>query len=317
MKKPQNSAKSKNQNDLLVWTCVLGAVIISSALVLWTIRSGPESHVHIPETAFEKKPRVQETASQEPSSPSPQYDRSSAQGGREDSSSPAANDVLQRAMDLVNQGHWDQAEPMLLSELAKNPRDEGVLLELAMIQILEKHEPQAAVPYLQVAIRVNPKNDAAVEELLQVYESGQNWDQAVQFFESIPADSDGRAFINYGKGTALLSAGRNGEAIDVLQRAVYEDDNKAFTARESLATAYESNGRWEEASREYEQVISGPYKPEQIRIARIGLAKAYAAQRNFSQARSILEPIIDSDPRDRYAARVLQELNNREQRQQR
>ncbi len=309
MKTTQNSTKARNQKnpkELMVWSVILAALLLICVVLLWNIRSGPESHVHLPETAFEKKAAPQhETASLTLHSSHAPY------AATKDQNPQAADTELQRAMDLVNQGHWEQAEPILLALLEKNPQDEGVLLELAMIQILEKHEPQAAVPYLEVAIRVNPKNNAAVEELLGVYEEGQNWEQAVRFFESIP-DSDGRAIINYGKGTALLSMGRNGEAIDVLKRAVYEEDNKAFTARESLATAYESNGRWEEASREYEQVIAGPYKPEQIRLATIGLAKAYSAQRHFAQARSILEPILESDPRDKYAARVMEQIDRRE-----
>lgn len=307
----KDKPKHKNHKDLFVWTAVLLALLFVAGAVLWGLRSAPESNVNIPETAFEKKPtRSAETRIANTASPALNS------GSRErDENSPERSPELAKAMELVDQGHWDQAEPILLAELERNPRDEAILLELAMIQILDKHELAAAQPYLETAIRINPKNDAAVEELLGVYEEGQNWDQALRFFESLPPDAEGRGFVNYGKGNALLSVGRNGEAVDVLRKAVYEDDNKAFTARDSLATAYESLGRYDEASKEYEQVISGPYKPEQIRLAKIRLADNYANQKNFDQARAILEPLIAAEPKDRYAARVLEQVNNRERRQ--
>ncbi|MBC7531818.1 MAG: tetratricopeptide repeat protein [Oligoflexus sp.] len=303
--------KHTNQKEFLVWAMVLTALLLMAAGVLWSVRRAPESHVHIPATAFEKKStRMRDTNDLASNSTA----ASSIGASRAHEANTPPSSELQSAIELVDQGHWDQAEPILLAELERNPRNEGVLIELAMIQILDKHEPQLAQPYLESAIRVNPQNDAAVEELLGVYEESQNWEQALRYFESIP-DGEGRAIVNYGKGTALLSGGRNNEAVEVLRKSVYDDDYKAFSARESLATAYESTGRWEEASREYEQIISGPYKPEQIRLAKIRLANCLSALKNYAQARAILEPMVEAEPKDKYAARVLEQVYGRERKQ--
>ncbi|MBC7660023.1 MAG: tetratricopeptide repeat protein [Chitinophagaceae bacterium] len=312
MAKPQK-IKTHNQKDLATWSVILLAIFIASGAVFWKIRS-PENHINIPETAFEKKP-ARSRFSEEARRREPQTLGATGADNKGPSEPKPASTLLRHAMELVDQGHWDEAEPLLLAELDRNPKDEGVLLELAMIQILDRHELAKAQPYLERAIRINPANDGAIEELLGVYEEGQGWEQAVRFFESVPVTPESQAALDYGKGTALLSAGHNAEAVDVLRKAVYEDDNKAFTTRESLATAYESTGRWEDASHEYEAVISGPYKPEQIRLAKIHLANTYAAQKNFSGARAILEPLVEADPKDHFAAQVLGQVARREHKQ--
>ncbi len=311
--KPNRKHKEvKNQKEMVIWTAILAVLLLIAAGLLWKMRAA-DSSIHIPETAFEKKTVARPREGLAEDSAASRFSPSTLSSNGARPEVPPSNE-LKRAMELVDQGHWDEAEPILLAELAKDPKNESVLLELAMIQILDKHQPQAAVPYLETAIRVNPTNDAAIEELLGVYEEGQNWDQAVRFFESIP-DGEGHGYVDYGRGTALLSAGRNAEAADLLRKSVYEEDNKNFTARESLATALESTGKLEDAAHEYEQVIqSGSYKPEQVRIAKIRLANTYALEKNYAQARALLEPLVEADPKDRWAARVLEQLDRKESR---
>lgn len=154
MSKSPKPIKHKTQKDLIVWSMILTILLLVASAVLWSFRNRPESNVHIPASAFEKKStRIRDT--NDHPAPPPVYSPASLSSSRdrEIATKPPTTE-LQRAMELVDQGHWEQAEPILLAELERDPKNEGVLLELAMIQILDKHEPQSAQPYLESAIRV-------------------------------------------------------------------------------------------------------------------------------------------------------------------
>ena len=115
----------KNQKELVTWAFILAILLLVAGGILLKIRSAPESNVHIPETAFEKKPprsRPLDSPSETSSSVSHPSDSSTIR-----EPTPAST-VVQRAMELVDQGHWEQAEPILLAELQRNPKDEAVLL---------------------------------------------------------------------------------------------------------------------------------------------------------------------------------------------
>jgi tetratricopeptide (TPR) repeat protein len=201
---------------------------------------------------------------------------------------------------------------MLLDILQKDPRDEGALVEMAMLLLIDKHDSRAAQPYLERALEVNPDNEAAVQELLGVYEETRNWEQGLAFLRSMQNDPRKTGYIDYGIGSALISMGRPAEAISSLQKAVYEYGYKEYTARQGLAEALVDAGRVDEGIREYQQIIDGPYKPNQVRVAKIRIASALIEKQQFAEARRILQPLQDSDPRDEWVAALLRDIDNRQ-----
>ena len=305
-------AQANNSKEFVVWSVVLTLVLFAAGAVLWGLRED-RGRVHIPDNAFEDVKAAPERFARD-SAPNAvllprQISSKETDAGVGIEVPPSDRSVaLQQAMDLTDRGQWSEAEPILLYELQKDPKNLGVLLELAMIQILDKNQPAAAVPYLEEALRVDPNNESAMAELLNVYAETQNFPQADRLLGSLPVTEENRGMLLAARGFIKASAGDSVEAANLLKSAVYEANYPAFSARRDLAQAYESLGRAEEANQEYEIIINGSYKPEQQRQAKLGLAKNYAAMKNYSAAYAILEGLIAVNPKDKYAARILNDI---------
>ena len=68
--------------------------------------------------------------------------------------------------------------------------------------------------------------------------------------------------------------------------------------------------RIDEGIREYQQIVDGPYKPNQIRVAKIHIASALIKKQQYGEARGILQPLQDSNPKDEWVAALLRDIDN-------
>jgi tetratricopeptide (TPR) repeat protein len=305
---------TKNQSDFLRSAVILGVLLALAAGVLFFMRSQgrqdslldkpKESAANPVETR--KRPRVDVLPS------IPLDSQSSSTATPTGTPQPKEGSELQTAMQLIDSGQWREAENILLGILQKDPRDEGALVEMAMLLMIDKQDSRAAQPYLERALEVNPDNEAAVQELLGVYEETRNWEQGLAFLRSMQDDPRKTGYVDYGIGSALMSMGRPAEAVASLQKAVYEYGYKEYTARQGLAEALVDAGRVDEGIREYQQIIDGPYKPNQVRVAKIRIASALIEKQQFAEARRILQPLQDSDPRDEWVAALMRDIDNRQ-----
>jgi tetratricopeptide (TPR) repeat protein len=183
---------------------------------------------------------------------------------------------------------------------------------MAMLLLIDKQDSRAAQPYLERALEVNPDNEAALQELLGVYEETRSWEQGLVYLRTLQDDPRKTGYIDYGIGSALVSMGRPAEAILFLQKAVYEYGYKEFIARQALAEALVDAGRIDEGIREYQQIVDGPYKPNQIRIAKIRIASGLIEKQQFAEARRILQLLQDSDPKDERVAALLRDIDSKQ-----
>jgi tetratricopeptide (TPR) repeat protein len=306
---------SKNQSDFLRSAVILGVLLALAAGVLFFMRSQDrkDSLLDTPKESAanpvesRKRPRVDVL----PSIPLDSSNTPST-AGPTGTPQPKEGSDLQIAMQLIDSGQWREAENILLGILQKDPRDEGALVEMAMLLLIDKQDSRAAQPYLERALEVNPDNEAAVQELLGVYEETKNWEQGLAFLRSMQDDPRKTGYVDYGIGSALMSMGRPAEAVASLQKSVYEYGYKEYTARQGLAEALVDAGRVEEGIREYQQIIDGPYKPNQVRVAKIRTASALIEKQQFAEARRILQPLQDSDPRDEWVAALMRDIDNRQ-----
>ncbi len=308
---------TKNQSDFLRSALILGVLLALAVGVLYFIRnSGRQDSLldkPVESAASEASGKKRSRVDVLPNIPVDASSSSSPTrtGAAANSASKDGTD-LQRAMQLIDAGQWREAESILLDILAKDPRDEGALVEMAMLLLIDKHDSRAAQPYLERALEVNPDNEAAVQELLGVYEETRNWEQGLAFLRSMQDDPRKSGYVDYGIGSALVSMGRPAEAVGPLQKAVYEYGYKEYTARQGLAEALVDAGRVDEGIREYQQIIDGPYKPNQVRVAKIRIASALIEKQQFAEARRILQPLQDSDPKDEWVAALLRDIDNRQ-----
>ncbi|HYX35861.1 MAG TPA: tetratricopeptide repeat protein [Oligoflexus sp.] len=306
---------SKNQSDFVRSSLILVLLLAVAIGILFFMRSKgrQDSLLEKPaesaatETEVKKRNRVDVL-------PNIPIQNSGADANASATSQATGKDSLelQKAMQLIDGGQWREAESILLAILQKDPRDEGALIEMAMLLLIDKQDSRAAQPYLERALEVNPDNEAAVQELLGVYEETRNWDQGLAFLRSMQDDPRKTGYVDYGIGSALVSMGRPAEAIPALQKSVYEYGYKEYSARQGLAEALVDSGRIDEGIREYQQIIEGPYKPNQIRVAKIRTASALIEKQQFAEARRILQPLQDTDPKDEWVAALLRDIDNKQ-----
>ncbi len=229
--------------------------------------------------------------------------------GTHASASPEADVQLKQAMGLIDQGRWQEAEPLLERLIAAEPTHEGALIELATLKIMERNDHKAGRVLLEKALRLNPNNASALEELVSLYEEGRAWDEGLVFLQSI---SEPSAAVDYAKGSALLGLGRSDEAIEALQKAIYDGDYREFEARRNLVDALSSVGRYEEALRESEQIVQGPYRLQEVRLGKMQMAHILTEMRRYPEARRMLQTMLDSDPSDKWVGTMLQRLDEAE-----
>lgn len=212
---------------------------------------------------------------------------------------------VQNAMRLVDQGRWNEAENLLAAYLKQNPQNEAGLVEMAMIQMLDKQDSAAAKPYLEKALEINPQNEVVVHELLRVYQDTRSWDEGLSYLQSLPAESP---YVNFGIGSVLFEMNRPVEAAEVLHRTVYEAGYQDYDARETLAEALYAAGRGDEALQEFGKIAEGPYKPIEVRAAKVRMASVLMERGQTEDARGLLQGLQEADPSDEWVAYLMSQL---------
>ena len=92
---------------------------------------------------------------------------------------------IQAIISLVDGGNWQEAERKLRDYIKANPKDEGALVEMAMIQLIDKKDPAAAKPFLEKAVASNLNNSSILSELLAVYEETNTVEDGILFLKSL------------------------------------------------------------------------------------------------------------------------------------
>jgi tetratricopeptide (TPR) repeat protein len=299
----------KHSRDFLRSLGLLLVVLALAGAVLLLVRKKPEKEGWWSQEAAPSPAKLSQLSESRPAAPAARrsYDAASNVSG------PDGRELaeVQKAMALIDQGQWQEAESLLQEILRQDPKNEAALIELGMIQLLDRRDSLTAKPYLEQAFQVNPRNEVVMQELLGIYEETKTWEAGLNFFRSLPPEARQSGFADFSVGAALMALERPQEAVEAFQRAVYDVGYQAYSARESLAEALTASGRTEEAIREYEAVIMGPYMPQQIHTARVKIASLLIDRQQYAEARRILIQLQDSQPADEWVAYLLRQINER------
>ena len=211
---------------------------------------------------------------------------------------------------MIDRGDWLDAEAILLKKLEKDPLNLEFLLELAMIQIIDKKEPEAAKPYLKTALSVNPENESIVSELVTLYEEGDNLAEGVDFFKGLVSGGEVSGPLSFGIGTSLLSMGRSEEAIEYLERASDLGGVQMSLVLDDLTDAYLDAGRIAEAADLFADLIQEGASHDEMKSFTMRLAHAHIEQGDQDQAEKILSDWLKRNPDDDFARKVLKDVQN-------
>lgn len=145
--------------------------------------------------------------------------------------------------------------------------------------------------YLQLARALNPRGDSILMQLASVSEQTERAEDAIQFYELVPADSPFKRIAELQMGLNLADLKRNDEAKKHLA-ALVEQDQKDLRAYLSLGGVYASLEEYDQAANLYDKAVEAIGTPGnehwnlfyQRGIAYERLKKWDKAEPNFKKA---------------------------------
>lgn len=161
---------------------------------------------------------------------------------------------IQRAINLVDAGNVSEATQVLDGVLKRDPKNEQALVEMAMIQLLDLKQTDAAVGYLQRVIEVNASNQIALSELVSLYEEQNKVEEGLSFMQDVAAKNPSSPELSHGVGQMLTLAGRDQEAIQYYERATASPEFQVRAYRD-LAEAYSKTGEPDKAIDSYGKAV--------------------------------------------------------------
>lgn len=218
-----------------------------------------------------------------------------------------ANEAMRQVAMLVDSGQWLKAESMLEDFLNSDPKNEIALVEMALLQLIEKKDPNAARGYLERAVTVDPNNTSTLNELLSVYSETGQLDEGLDFLRSIPQQNS-NGTVDYAIANALQMSGRVEESVAHYEKALESSFPRDSLAKEELADAYIELGRHEEAISILEALISQDSKPGKLKGLKIRLAHAHMEKGQADEALRVLGELKDQNPDDPLVTQLMSDI---------
>lgn len=166
------------------------------------------------------------------------------------------DDYMDKAIEMVDSGNWQEAEKVLLALLAEDPESEAALVELAMIYLLDKKDPVMALPIVKRALVLNTNNGAMVTELMGIYEEQNNLKGATSYLMKLADEQSSSGALEYGIAQSLIRTGESEKALEYLERSLdtrvgFERDD----ALEQMGDLYYETGQKERAMESWKETL--------------------------------------------------------------
>ena len=170
---------------------------------------------------------------------------------------PQIESKLGDAVARIDRNDIRGAEPLLLEVLKMDPNNERALTEMAMIKLIDEHNPVEAIGYFERAVTVNPANETVMEELVNVYKDAGQLDQGADFLKKLSNANPDNIALERGVARTLVDLNRPEEAIPYLRRAAAASkEGASSTAYEELGDVYVEAGNLDGALDSYREALS-------------------------------------------------------------
>jgi len=224
----------------------------------------------------------------------------------------SADDQIQSVIDLVDGGQWEEAEQMLLDILKNDPDNEMALVEIAMIQLIDRKDSNSAFPYVRRAITINPDNEGMIMELVNISEELGNANQIIDFINELDESQGSNGALEQAKAMILQNMGQPDDALASLNQAVEKSEYKD-EIYERIGDLHIENENPQAAIEAYlgaiENIQNAAEDPEFSAGAnsiKLKLAESYIRIGQWDNAISILEQQLSMTPEDDWIADLLQ-----------
>lgn len=235
------------------------------------------------------------------------------------------DDEINRAISLIDNGSVQEAISVLDGILKKDPRNEQALVELAMINLLDLKQPEAAMGYLQRVVEVNPRNQIVMSELVSLFEEQGRVDDGIAFMSDVFQKNPESTELAFGIGQMLSLQGRDADAIQYLEKAASSPDNYVRANRE-LGEAYSRSGDPEKAIEAYNRAIAEQerdiaekagrglptqFAEETMAFTKMDKAKSLIDRGQLEEAQQIINEVGQTLAGDQSVAALQESLNRK------
>jgi len=162
-------------------------------------------------------------------------------------------DKLERAMDLLNQGKFEDARPILEEIVADNPRDWTALYNLGMC-FTELGYPERAIKALEQSVKYKPDHSNSYVALGVAHSKMNDFDSAKRHFAEALRINSKNSFALRNLGGLLGKLGQMEESLRYLEEAYHIDASDPKTVY-GLGHVYQHVGNDEKADKFYRQVV--------------------------------------------------------------
>jgi pilus assembly protein FimV len=218
---------------------------------------------------------------------------------REGSTERAVGEHIAIAEELNKKGHLAEALQVLEKGLKIDPKSDRLRLELARVHLIQKNYDKAA-QHLEDAVQHSHRDPQLLARLGEAYLGGKKIEEAEAIFKRLleinPGDDEARAQM----GRVYLLQDRFDEAYQELQPAV----ERLLGRRESekaaalLQQITQRNAQHVETLHKLAGIYRDARKESSLAAALSQLTEALIAHRDFAQAATVLEELVQREPQN-------------------
>jgi len=238
---------------------------------------------------------------------------------------PVDDPQVQKAVALVDQGKVTEAMKVLDDILAKDPKNEQALVEMAMIHLLDLKQPDSALGYMQKVVEINPANQIVLNELVSLYSEQGRVDDGLNYLMDLAEKKPGSSDLSYSIGQMMALSGREQDAIPYMEKAAQSPTHQTRAFRD-LGETYSHMGDPEKSVEFYDKAIASQER-EIAERNEAGTPITYAAERlvyiksdkirvllqkgDLESAQSLLNEVKSQMPNDPNIAQLEDSLRKR------
>lgn len=205
-----------------------------------------------------------------------------------------ANSKLNRAITLIGASSFREAESLLLELLEKNPNDTEVLSELVTVEV-GKMNPAKAVQYIETILQVDP-NVPGIWTLYQdTVALADEQQAAIAFLKHLPSKE--RFEVPYSMGLFLGKTGQHAEAIALFEKSLQYDSAETGKIYQQISAMQRRLGDYAAAETSLQSAVDAD---ETSLPSLISLVEVYLESGRFSEARALLDELLETDPANPY-----------------
>jgi predicted Zn-dependent protease len=213
---------------------------------------------------------------------------------------------------MARDERWPEAERRLQELLGEQPDHHEALVEMGLLQLRQRHDPQAARPYFKQALQLEPEDELLVRQYLQTFDAVDELEQGVAALQEFRQRYGSSAAIDETLGDMLLLRDEPQAAIELLEAARARQQSRAdapdIRLGQQLARAYLDAGRVDDGIFLLRELIARTEHPLPLKRLKLKLAAAYLQSGQRAAAIAVFDEMAREFPADELISKIRRDI---------